>query len=72
MASMIPAVYGQKTPVSERKIFERLHKDPGCRDWTVFHSLGLSETAIGPHGEIDFVVLVPGHGVICLEVKGGE
>lgn len=72
MASMIPAVYGQRTPVSERKIFERLHKDPECRDWTVFHSLGLSETAIGPHGEVDFVVLVPGHGVICLEVKGGE
>ena len=72
MASMIPAVYGQRTPHSERKIFERLHRDPSCKDWTVFHSLGLSETAIGPHGEIDFVVLVPGYGIICMEIKGGE
>ena len=27
---------------------------------------------MGPYGEIDFVVIVPTEGVVCLEVKGGR
>ena len=72
MAQMIPAVVAPKTPYSERGVFERLQLDPATSDWIVLHSLGLSKTKIGPHGEVDFVVLVPGAGVLCLEVKGGK
>ena len=36
------------------------------------HSLGFSSAWTGEFGEIDFVVIIPGLGVICIEVKGGE
>ncbi len=72
MAKMIPNVMAATTPLSERRIFERLQRDPDTSDWIVLHSLGLSRTRVGPHGEIDFVVLAPGLGVVCIEVKGGE
>ena len=36
------------------------------------HSLGLARRPMGPYGEIDFVLIIPGEGVICLEVKGGQ
>ena len=41
-------------------------------EWFVLHSLGLSKRKGGPYGEIDFVVLVPSGGVVCLEIKGGR
>ena len=41
-------------------------------DWVVLHSLGLARRANGPYGEIDFVVIIPSEGIVCLEVKGGR
>lgn len=72
MAKMIPTNVPEGTPFSERRIFEFLKLDPDAKEWTVLHSLGLKRTGIGPYGEIDFVVLAPGKGIVCLEVKGGE
>lgn len=57
---------------AERRLFELFQTDPGTNDWIVLHSLGLSRRGNKPYGEIDFVVLVPGGGVLCLEVKGGR
>jgi hypothetical protein len=37
----------------------------------VFHSVGLSSVYTGHFGELDFVVLIPDRGIVCLEVKGG-
>ncbi|MDE0074842.1 MAG: ATP-binding domain-containing protein [Gammaproteobacteria bacterium] len=37
----------------------------------MLHSLGLARRGEKPFGEIDFVALIPGSGVVCLEVKGG-
>lgn len=72
MAKMIPAVVPANTPYSERSIFDRLARDPESKSWTVLHSLGLSRTRTGPHGEVDFVVIVPDEGILCLEIKGGK
>lgn len=73
MARMIPPRVDGTTPRSERRVFELLREDPETADWTVLHSLGLSRRGERqPYGEIDFVVLVPGMGVVCLEVKGGR
>lgn len=72
MARMLPPRIHQDTPSSERRIFDRLRLDPATEGWTVLHSLGLSHRGHRPFGEIDFVVLVPGAGVACLEVKGGR
>ena len=73
MARMIPPqmdVVGVST--AERRVFRLLESDPGTRDWMVLHSLGLARRESGPYGEIDFVAIVPDHGIICIEVKGGR
>jgi hypothetical protein len=72
MARMIPPRIHEGTPSSERRIFDRLRLDPATEAWTVLQSLGLSRRGHRPFGEIDFVVLVPGAGVACIEVKGGR
>ena len=73
MAKMIPPIIGKDVESSaEKLVFDLIAKDPGTKDWVVVHSLGLAETVEGKYGEIDFVVLVPDHGIFCLEVKGGN
>lgn len=69
---MIPPVMHPDTPSSERRIFQLLEQDPQTITWTVLHSLGLSRRGAKPYGEIDFLMMVPGEGVLCLEVKGGR
>lgn len=73
MAKMIPPHYDDSTVSNaERRIFDLLKDDPDTASWVVLHSLGLSRRAAKPYGEIDFVVLVPEGGIVCLEVKGGR
>ncbi|WP_292989395.1 ATP-binding domain-containing protein [Nitrosomonas sp.] len=72
MANLIPDSVPNDAPDSEKRIFNYLKSDPGTEGWTVFHSLGLSQRGVKkPYGEIDFVIVVPMQGVICLEIKGG-
>lgn len=80
MAKMIPAnIVYDKTSKADRKkigaelkIFKRLKDDPYTEGWTVLHSLELARRGKKkPYGEIDFVVIIPKEGIICLEVKGG-
>ena len=73
MAKMIPARINDDNPsTAERRVFDLLKSADGTNDWTVLHSLGLSRTAKRPYGEIDFVVIIPNEGIVCLEVKGGR
>ena len=73
MAKMIPAqMDNEGISMAERRVFGLLETDPATRDWIVLHSLGLARRADGPYGEIDFVVIVPTEGIVCLEVKGGR
>ena len=73
MAKMIPSrIDDNQVSAGERRIFRLLECDPATTNWIVIHSLGIARRRIGPYGEIDFVVIVPGEGVICLEVKGGR
>lgn len=72
MARMLPDVIAADAPGSERRIFELLRGSPMTAGWTVLHSLGLSSAYSGAYGEVDFVAIVPGRGVICIEVKGGR
>ena len=71
VARMIPRWIHDGAPASERRVFEKLERDPAAGSWTVLHSLGLARRRTGPYGEIDFVVIIPGEGIVCLEVKGG-
>ena len=73
MARMIPTQIDKGTvSKAERGVFALLQKDSSTKDWTVFHSLNLSHRPAGPFGEIDFVVVIPTEGIVCLEVKGGR
>lgn len=70
MAIMIPPLVhsGTRSP-GERDLFFRLRDDPSTSDWIVLHSLDIARHETRRSGEADFVVIVPGRGVICLEVK---
>lgn len=73
MARMIPPYLSADIKSqAERKVFEFLKNDPAASDYTVLHSLGLSRHIKRQYGEIDFLVLAPGEGIFCLEIKGGR
>lgn len=67
---MIPPNFSPTTPRGERDLFQKLEKDPHTKDWVVFHSLDIKKHRTKIEGELDMVVLVPGHGILCIEVKG--
>jgi len=67
---MIPSVLDPNcSSPGEREIFHRLKDDPATEGWTVLHSLDVAEHRKQISGEIDFVLIIPGKGVLCIEVK---
>lgn len=73
MATMIPA--NGPTPDStpdEIRVFRALRDSFDTRGWTVIQGLQLQPYAGKAEGEADFLVLVPGQGMLVLEVKGHE
>ena len=73
MATMIPGIISDEVKsTGERLLFSLLKTERGTEDWIVLHSLNLTRHVKRPHGEIDFVILAPKLGVICLEVKSGQ
>jgi len=70
MARLIPAFTEDNTPPGEREIFALLSNGP--EDWTAIHSLDLAPANRGLRTEIDFVVIVPDTGIVCVEVKSHE
>lgn len=70
MAKMYPVHIFSGTPSpGEVEIFHRLQLDPLTTKWLVLHSLDISNHKSQIAGEADFVIIVPGKGVLCLEVK---
>lgn len=73
MARMIPPHIPQNClSPGEKILFSRFKEDPDTNNWAVLHSLGISKHPSQIQGEIDFVVIVPHEGVLCLEVKAGN
>jgi hypothetical protein len=67
---MIPPLVQQGTrSPGERELFLRFRDDPATSDWVVLHSLDIARHETQREGEADFVVIIPGKGVLCLEVK---
>src|ERR1700686_4527094 len=71
MARMVPDFIDPYVVASERRVFAALRSASGGQNWTVLHSLGLSSDWTGEFGEIDFLVIMPRIGTVCVEVKGG-
>lgn len=70
MARMLPAFFDPETASpGEKLLFERLAAAPETEDWVVLHSLTLPRHIRQVEGEVDFVIIVPHLGVLCLEVK---
>lgn len=73
MSRMIPPyVSASVKSTGEKQIFNLFKNDPGTKDWIVLHSLALAKHTKQLYGEIDFVVLAPNLGIVCLEVKSGR
>jgi hypothetical protein len=70
MARMIPSFVDERTPPGERDVFTMLAAGPD--DWVAMHSLDLAPWNRGLRTEIDFVVIVPDIGILCIEVKSHE
>lgn len=67
MARMIPSFVDEKTPPGERDVFNLLSAGP--EDWVAIHSLDLAPWNRDLRTEVDFVVIIPDTGILCIEVK---
>jgi DNA polymerase III delta prime subunit len=68
---MIPPQIGLHSdpPPGEEELFRKLSRGAGTDEWIVLHSLDVARHRSNVSGEIDFVLLVPESGVLCVEVK---
>jgi hypothetical protein len=70
MARLIPSFMDDCTPPGERDVFNMLAAGPD--QWIALHSVDLAPWNRGLRTEIDFVVIVPDTGILCIEVKSQE
>jgi hypothetical protein len=70
MARLIPSFMDDRTPPGERDVFNLLASGPD--DWVALHSLDLAPWNRSLRTEIDFVIVVPDIGILCMEVKSHE
>lgn len=64
---MIPSFMDDRTPPGEKVVFNLIAAGP--ESWVILHSLDLAPWNRGFRTEIDFVVIVPDTGILCIEVK---
>lgn len=70
MARLIPSCMDERTPPAERDVFNLLAAGPDA--WVALHSLDLAPWNHGLRTEIDFVVIIPEKGILCIEVKSHD
>ncbi len=58
------------TPPGEHDVFNMLAGGP--EDWVALHSLDLAPWNRGLRTELDFLLIIPDTGIVCLEVKSHE
>jgi len=67
---MIPSFVDERTPPGERDVFNLIAGGPP--EYTIIHSLDLAPWNRGLRTEIDFLVIDPVAGIICIEVKSHD
>lgn len=70
MARMIPSFMDDRVPPGERDVFNMLAAGPD--DWVALHGLDLAPWNRRLRTEVDFVVIAPNAGILCVEVKSHE
>lgn len=66
---MMPTYCPNDAPPGEKAVYEELQKSEGTSDWIVLHSLGIANHTRQVAGEADFIAIVPGVGILVIEVK---
>ena len=61
-----------KASPGEREIFKKLKETSKGEDWIVLNSLELLSHINKDQSEADFVVMIPGTGILVLEVKAAK
>lgn len=69
MARLIPNFIHDSAPPGEKELFATLRDQLQRHDWVVMHSLNLPRHLRRNAGEIDFLIMIPGKGILVLEVK---
>lgn len=68
MAQMIPEFYDDDTPLGEKLFFDWIANQ--CPpDWVAFHGLDLQAWNRSRKTEIDFLLVIPATGILCIEIK---
>lgn len=69
---MMPAFCPDDAPPGEKVVYARLRDSEETDEWLVLHSLGIADHVRQVEGEADFVVIVPGAGILVIEVKSHQ
>ncbi|MGB3375938.1 MAG: NERD domain-containing protein [Microbacterium sp.] len=72
MTRMIPPRPRSGANTSEKRIFDAFAGAHDADDWIVLHSLEIRRHATQFEGETDFIVLIPGRGIVVIEAKSPE
>ena len=72
MVDMRPNFIDSKAPNGEVKLFNLLRDAKGADNWIAMHSLDIFGDIPTGQGESDMVVLIPGKGVLFIEVKSHD
>lgn len=70
MVQLIPASIPADTNYGEKILFNALKDVPNRDDWIVLHGLHQYKVVQGVETEGDFIVLIPGKGIVVIESKG--
>lgn len=70
MARMIPGYLDERAPPGEQRVYGMFAAGP--EDWVVVHSLDIAPWNRRHRTEIDFMVVIPDLGVLCVEVKSHD
>jgi hypothetical protein len=66
---VLPTEYDPKTPPGEKRLFSLIKEQLAVENWTVLHSLGIAKHVTQMEGEADFLLVIPGKGILIIEVK---
>jgi len=66
---MMPPYCPTDAPPGEKALFQALATGADTDGWVVLHSLAIASHVRQVEGEADFVVIVPEHGILVIEVK---
>jgi hypothetical protein len=69
MVQMRPSFFPEDTVTGEKLVFNKLSSLEEAEAWIAMHSLDIFGDIQSGQGEADFVVLIPGKGILVIEVK---